>query len=164
MLKLADWAFSMLRVHPDRALEELENDWTTTMALAEVRQHRFHLPFRVGHNFSSDMVTGARQNGRIPKTFPYAEAQKIYRAVTLRLEGEERELPLTEEEFRESLSPAYVVKTRVGAGSPAPEAVAAMLKEQKARLDADEAQLQVWRDQQKTAQEALDRCFESLKN
>lgn len=164
MLKLADWAFSMLRVYPDRALEELESDWTTTMALAEVLQHRFHLPFRVGHNFSSEMVTVARQNGWIPKTFPYAEAQKIYREVTLRLEGEEQELPLSEEELREALSPAYVVKSRIGSGSPAPEMVSAMLKRQKEHLEADETQLQQWRNQQQTAQKTLDQCFEALKN
>ena len=164
MLKLADWAFSMLRVYPDRALEELESDWTTTMALAEVLQHRFHLPFRVGHNFSSEMVTVARQNGWIPKTFPYAEAQKIYREVTLRLEGEEQELPLSEEELREALSPAYVVKSRLGSGSPAPEMVSAELKRLKENLEADETQLQQWLNQQQTAQKTLDQCFEALKN
>ena len=164
MLKLADWAFSMLRVYPDRALEELESDWTTTMALAEVLQHRFHLPFRVGHNFSSEMVTVARQNGWIPKTFPYAEAQKIYREVTLRLEGEEQELPLSAEELREALSPAYVVKSRLGSGSPAPEMVSAELKRLKENLEVDETQLQQWRNQQQTAQKKLDQCFEALKN
>lgn len=163
-LKLADWAFSMLRVHPDRALEELESDWTTTMALAEVLQHRFHLPFRVGHNFSSEMVTAARQNGWIPKSFPYSEAQKIYREVTLRLEGEAQELPLRENELHESLSPAYVVKSRIGSGSPAPEMVSAMLRRQKKHLEADEMQLQQWRNQQQTAQKMLDQCFEALKN
>lgn len=163
-LKLADWAFSMLRVHPDRALEELESDWTTTMALAEVLQHRFHLPFRVGHNFSSEMVTAARQNGWIPKSFPYSEAQKIYREVTLRLEGEAQELPLRENELHESLSPAYVVKSRIGSGSPAPEMVSAMLRRQKEHLEADEMQLQQWRNQQQTAQKMLDQCFEALKN
>ena len=39
-----------------------------------------------------------------------------------------------------------------------------MLKEQKARLESDEAQLQGWRNQQKVAQETLDQCFEALKN
>ena len=134
------------------------------MALAEVLQHRFHLPFRVGHNFSSEMVTAARQNGWIPKSFPYSEAQKIYREVTLRLEGEAQELPLRENELHESLSPAYVVKSRIGSGSPAPEMVSAMLRRQKEHLEADEMQLQQWRNQQQTAQKMLDQCFEALKN
>ena len=162
MLKLADWAYSMLRVHPERALEELENDWTTTMALAEVLQHRFHVPFRVGHNFSSEMVTVARQNGWIPKNFPYEKAKEIYRTVIKRLEDKEEELPLTEAELRESLSPAFVVKTRVGAGGPAPEAVTKALEAQEKRLAEDEMWLAAKRTQLKKAHETLDACFEAL--
>ncbi len=162
MLKLADWAFSMLRVHPQRALEELKNDWTTTMALAEVLQHRFHLPFRVGHNFSSEMVTAARQNGWIPENFPYEKAKEIYRDVVKRLEGEAGELPLTESELRESLSPEFVVKTRLGKGGPAPDAVASLLNAQEERLTADEEWLSGKRKQLKEAHETLDQCFKAL--
>lgn len=162
MLKLAEWAFAMLRVHPERALEELENDWTTTMALAEVLQHRFHVPFRVGHNFSSDMVTVARKNGWIPKNFPYEKAKEIYREVLKRLEGKEEELPLSEADLRESLSAPFVVRTRVGAGGPAPEAVSKVLEDQEKRLAADKAWLDAKRNQQEEAEKALDKSFEAL--
>lgn len=162
MLRLADWAFSMLRVNKERALEELNNDWTCTMALAEVLQMRFGLPFRVGHNFASDIVTEARNQGWLPKTFPYAEACRIYRNVCERLMGEAKDLPLTESEFREALSPEYVVKSRVGLGSPAPESTAAGLAAVRARLDADEAWIHEKRQALEEAFIALDNAFEAL--
>ena len=39
----------MLRVNPERALEELNLDWTASQELADVLMRRFRVPFRVGH-------------------------------------------------------------------------------------------------------------------
>lgn len=162
MLRLAEWAFSMLRVNKERALEELNNDWTCTMALAEVLQMRFALPFRVGHNFASDIVTEARNQGWLPKTFPYAEACRIYRSVSERLMGEAAELPLTEAEFREALSPEYVVRSRVGLGAPSPESTAEGLAAIRARLDADDKWLTDKKHALEKSFDDLDAAFEAL--
>lgn len=162
MLALAEHTFSLLRVNKERALEELNNDWTCTMALAETLQMRFAVPFRVGHTFASKIVSFARKEGFLPKTFPYAKAREIYLEVTQSLLGAAQELPLEEAGFRETLSPEYVVKTRVGLGSPAPESTSKGLKEAALRLKADGA----WIDEQESrlakADEALDRAFEAF--
>jgi argininosuccinate lyase len=160
MLELTDYAFKMLKVLPERALEELNNDWTCTMALAETLQMRFAMPFRVGHTFASRIVTEARSAGWLPKTFPYAEAQRIYREVTKELLGEAQNLPLTDAAFRESLTPEYVVRTRVGIGAPAPETCRAGLAKAEARLTEDAAWLAAKRRQLADAQASLDAAFE----
>ena len=160
LLQLAAKAFSVLRVLPERALEELNSDWTCTMALAERLQQQTELPFRVGHTFASDMVTVARRDGWLPQTFPYELACEIFAAVTVRLLGEQRKLPLSEAEFRETLSPEYVVRTRVGDGSPNPESTRAGLSRIRARIDADIAWIAAKESQLQGACEALDRAFE----
>ncbi len=162
MLRLADWAFSMLTVLPERALEELDNDWTCSMTLAETLQHVHAVPFRVGHNFASDIVTVARKNGYLPKTFPYATAVEIYASVTERLGWKDGALPLSEELFRRTLSPEQVVSDLAGPGSPAPESTGKGLSISKKRLTADALWLS---DKQKLLAESdasLDSLFEAL--
>ncbi|MBQ8829224.1 MAG: argininosuccinate lyase [Burkholderiaceae bacterium] len=162
MLELANWAFSMLKVNPERALEELNNDWTCTMALAETLQMRFAVPFRVGHTFASQIVTEARANGWLPMTFPYEEAQRVYSDITQKLLGETGSLPLSDAEFRETLTPEYVVKTRVGLGCPSPESTESGLKKIEERLAIDSQWCALKRDQLKQADAVLDKEFEKL--
>ncbi|MCD8340478.1 MAG: argininosuccinate lyase, partial [Burkholderiales bacterium] len=162
MLHLANMAFKMLKVNPARSLEELNNDWTCTMALAEDLQMKNELPFRVGHTFASRIVTEARQNNWLPLAFPYTEAQRIFRAVTMELLGKEAEFPMTEEEFRKSLTPAYVVETRVGLGSPSQKSTVEGLGEEKARLGDDITWVQNMRQGLKNSSEKLDTEFEKL--
>lgn len=158
MLQLARWAFQMLKVSPERALEELDNDWTCTMALAETLQHVHAVPFRVGHNFARDIVTVARRTGYLPKTFPYEQAQAIYRQVTEQFGWDGGDLPLTEEQFRETLSAEYVVRTRVGLGSPAPESVREGLLACEQRLQSD----QQWLAEKRAHLDACDKRLDAL--
>ncbi len=162
LLALTEWAFTMLRVNKERALEELENDWTCTMALAEGLQMHFGLPFRVGHNFASAVVTVARREGWIPKNFPFEKAKECFREVTGKLLGKPEELPMTEADFRKYLSPEYVVRTRVGVGSPAPESTAKGLEKTRKALDADRAWVKEARSKLARASSELDRRFEAL--
>lgn len=162
MLELTTLAFSMLKINKERALEELENDWTCTMALAEQLQMKYNVPFRVGHNFASDVVTKGRANGWLPKNFPFEEAQKSYEAITEKLEGKVQRLPITEEEFRLYLTPDYVVRTRVGIGSPTPESTAKNLEEISKRLEKDEQWVGIKKQELRTAAEKLDAEFEKL--
>ncbi|HBZ59086.1 MAG TPA: argininosuccinate lyase, partial [Sutterella sp.] len=149
----------LLVVNKARALEELENDWTCTMALAETLQMKFAVPFRVGHNFASGIVTVARRDGWLPKNFPFEEARRIYREVTEKLLGEASELPLSEPDFRQTLHPEYVVRTRVGVGSPAPESTAKGLEASLARLEADERWVKERREKLAAAEANLDSLF-----
>lgn len=162
MLELMTWAFEMLRINKARALEELDNDWTCTMALAETLQSVHKLPFRVGHNFASEIVTVARRDGFLPKTFPYAEAQRLYKVVCEKLNWEDGELPLDETAFRQSLSPEAVVESRVGVGSPASASTAQGLEVIEKRIAADEAWLAAKRAQIDNSIKVLDQKFEEL--
>lgn len=76
MLQLMEQAFSLLKVNPARSLEELNSDWTTTMALAEALQRQFGIPFRIGHTFASQIVTYARARDLLPDNFPFEAAKK----------------------------------------------------------------------------------------
>lgn len=162
LLRLMRHTFSMLQVNKARALEELENDWTCTMALAEGLQMEFRLPFRVGHNFASAVVTVARREGFIPKNFPFETAKACFREVTEKLLGKPQDLPMSEAEFRRFLSPEYVVRTRVGTGSPAPESVKAGLEKTAARIEADRAWAKEKREALEKADRSLDLAFEKL--
>lgn len=162
LLRLTHKLFSEIRVLPERALEELNSDWTCTMALAERLQKIGDLPFRVGHTFASDMVSAARQQGWLPETFPYAKACEIFANTTQRLLEKRIDLPLDEKEFRHSLSPEYVVQSRVGDGSPNEKAVTAGLKAQKERIEADGYWLKNCELKLKDSAQKLDREFEAL--
>jgi argininosuccinate lyase len=162
MLQLAHWAFSMLTVLPDRALEELDSDWTCSMALAETLQHGHAVPFRVGHGFASEIVTEARKNGYLPKTFPYAAAVELYASVTERLDWKDGALPLTEEQFRQALHPERVVSALQGPGSPAPESTAAGLANAEKRLRADKSWIHDKQNLLAQSDTSLDSLFEAL--
>ena len=128
------------------------------MALAETLQHVHAVPFRVGHNFARDIVTVARRTGYLPKTFPYEQAQAIYRQVTEQFGWDGGDLPLTEEQFRETLSAEYVVRTRVGLGSPAPESVREGLLACEQRLQSD----QQWLAEKRAHLDACDKRLDAL--
>lgn len=162
LLALTKKTFELLRVSKERAEEELENDWTCTMALAEGLQREFDLPFRVGHNFASAVVTAARREGWIPKTFPYDEAKQCYRAVTEKLLGKAGELPMSEAEFRRYLSPGFVVRTRVGTGSPAPDSTRKGLAAVRTALERDAAWVAGRNAALDEADRRLDAAFEAL--
>ena len=77
-LKSWDPILNSLVISPDRALEELNNDWTASQELADVLMRKYKLPFRVGHHFASEVVDFAKAKNIKPLDFPYAEAQRIY--------------------------------------------------------------------------------------
>ena len=117
-----------VRINKDRALAELNSDWTASQELADVLMREYKLPFRVGHHFASDIVTLARSKGWGPLDFPYAEAQRIYRdAVKDVAPGQS--LPLSEARFRAALDPVAIVKNRATSGGPQPSEMQRMLQQ-----------------------------------
>lgn len=120
-------------VSPDRALEELNSDWTASQELADVLMRKYKLPFRVGHHFASDLVTYAKANNIKPLDFPYAEAQRIYREM---VKGDGPPLlPMDAAEFRATLDPTAIVNNRQTLGGPQPAEMTRMLAGAKQRLD-----------------------------
>ena len=148
-----------LRVDRERALAELEAEWTTSMNTAEAMQRLHGTPFRVGYSFASEIVTLARSEGYTPADFPYTAAQAIYERVARRYELPETILPLTETEFRASLSPTQMVLSRQGTGSPAPREVNRMLAAAAVSLDEDAQWLRQRINDLHSAEAALNRAF-----
>lgn len=149
-------------VNPARALAELEDDWTTSMDLAEMLQKDHQVPFRVGHGFASDVVGFARAGGIKPKDFPYDKAVELYAAARAKHKLAEAKLPLSEKAFRDLLSPAGMVRTRVGIGGPQPAEVERMLAGAQATLKADKAWMQGTRQKLRDADARLDKAFAAL--
>lgn len=162
MLAGAQATFDALSVNPQRSLEELEDDWTTSMDLAEVLQQRHGVPFRVGHAFASGIVDYARANGLRPRDFPYAKAQQLYAEALARFKLPDAPLPLAQPQWRELLSPRHMVESRVGIGGPQPAEVERMLARAEATLRADKDWMRQTRQRLADADGRLDQAFERL--
>jgi argininosuccinate lyase len=130
-----------LRVDPNRSLDELNGDWTTSMELAETLQRLHQVPFRIGHHFASLVVTDARKNDLRPNQFPYARAVELY-AEAVKQDGlTSTTFPLSEPVFRATLSPEDMVRSRVGIGGPQPGEVKRMLGLARESLERDKVWL-----------------------
>lgn len=157
-----DRVLDALKVNPQRALEELENEWTTSMELADTLERAHKVPFRIGHSFASLIVTEARDEGYTPKTFPFAKAQQLYIQAAEKYQWKETSLPLQEAEFRTALSPTNMVRTRVGTGGPQPAEVQRLLGEAKKALQTDVDWTKARRQRLAEADSALDQAFGKL--
>jgi argininosuccinate lyase len=120
-------------ISPDRALEELNSDWTASQELADVLMRKYKLPFRVGHHFASDVVSYAKDKDIKPLDFPYAEARRIY-AEAVKGSDYPAELPMSEAEFRSTLDPVAIIRNRASAGGPQPAEMKRMLGEAKQKI------------------------------
>ncbi|ARP87897.1 argininosuccinate lyase [Bordetella genomosp. 9] len=160
-LKKWDRVMKALVINPDRALEELNSDWTASQELADVLMRKYQLPFREGHHFASEVVEYARQHDIKPLDFPYAQAQRIY-AETVKGTRYPQALPMSEAEFRSTLDPVAIVKNRATAGGPQPAEMDRMLKDARDRLAAQAAWISQHREHIDDALARLDKDFDRL--
>ncbi|SDV47278.1 argininosuccinate lyase [Chitinasiproducens palmae] len=161
-LRRWDRVLKALVVHPQRALEELNSDWTASQEVADVLMRKYHLPFRVGHHFASNVVGYAKAHDIKPLDFPYAEAQRIY-ADTVRDTPYAGTLPMSESEWRATLDPAAIVAHRTTSGGPQPAEMNRMLAEARARIDAQSKWIATRRATIDGALASLDRDFDTLR-
>lgn len=162
MFERLDLVLNALVINPERAMEELDADWTTSMELADTLEREHKVPFRIGHSFASLIVGQAREQGLLPKTFPYADAQRLYTKAARKYNWTDQRLPLSESAFRATLSPRTMVETRKGTGGPQPVEVKRMLAEAGKRLHADERWMKERREHLIQADGALDKAFIKL--
>jgi argininosuccinate lyase len=160
-LKKWDRVLKALVISPDRALEELNSDWTASQELADVLMRKYKLPFREGHHFASQVVEYARQNNIKPLDFPYEKARRIY-AETVKGTKYPQDLPMSEAEFRATLDPVAIVRNRATAGGPQPAEMERMLKEAREQLAAQDAWIKARRAHIDDALARLDKDFQQL--
>ncbi len=162
---LKDWdaVLKALVVSPDRALEELNSDWTASQELADVLMRKYGLPFRVGHHFASEVVSYAKQKDIKPLDFPYAEAQRIYAEAVHGAEYPQA-LPMDEAEFRATLDPVAIIGHRATAGGPQPAEMTRMIAAAQEDLAAQKAWIDGKRKAIADALAQLDKDFEALRS
>ncbi len=143
-----------LRINPERALEELNLDWTASQEIADVFVREHALPFRVGHHVASRVVSCAKANNILPADFPHELLCRIYREV---IESEypqgERNCPMSDKQWKETLDPKRIIANRRTSGGPQPAELNRCLNSMQSKINAH-AQ---WADQ------AAQRIDESLK-
>ena len=162
MLQGWDRILNALIISPERALEELNSDWTASQELADVLMRKYHLPFRVGHHFASEIVDYAKTNDIKPTDFPYAEAQRIYVQTLAEMKVEGGVLPMSEAEFRATLDPIAIVRNRATAGGPQPAEMTRMLTAANQALATQNSWIGERRGRIDTALSSLDSDFAKL--
>ena len=119
MLDTFQRVLKALRINPERAMEELNNDWTASQEIADVLMREHKLPFRVGHHVASQMVSYAKANNIKPTDFPYDQVKRIYAEVIKKEYPQaSTDCPMSEQEFRKALDPVSIVNNRRTAGGP----------------------------------------------
>lgn len=161
VLKNWERILDALVINPERALEELNNDWTASQELADVLMRQHQVPFRVGHHFASEVVDYAKAKDIKPLDFPYAEAQRIYAEAVKGLPLPSA-LPMSEARFKATLNPQAIVNNRASVGGPQPAEMARMVKAANQQWSANETWVREQRSHITTALTRLDSDFAKL--
>jgi argininosuccinate lyase len=122
-----DKILQALVINPERALEELNLDWTASQELADVLMRQYQLPFRLGHHFASEVVDYAKLKNIKPLDFPYVQAQRIYQDAVKDYPQAPPQLPLSEAQFKATLNPVTIVQNRRTLGGPQASEMTRML-------------------------------------
>ena len=154
----------LLKVNPDRALEELNLDWTASQNIADVMMQKFGIPFREGHHYSSELVTFARAHEYTPLTLPYSDAKSLYETMVKKegLTHIPSEFPFSESAFRSLLDPKSIVEARRSEGGPQKPELDRLFKAAEQSLSDDTAWLESKVKLLQDAETELDSAFRSL--
>ena len=145
-----------LVVDRDRALAEVNADYSATSGIADALSRTADVPFRIGHHFASTLTSYGRSHGLKLNEIPYAEAARIYRAEA------KQDFPLGEAEFKDTISAEHMVLGNKGIGGPQLAEVTRMLADGQGRIKSDQNWLTSRRDRLTAAQSDLDAAVAAL--
>ncbi|MBC7621976.1 MAG: argininosuccinate lyase [Aeromicrobium sp.] len=160
-LKSFERILNALVISPERALEELNSDWTASQELADVLMSKYKVPFRVGHHFAAEVVKHGKANNIKPLDFPYAGAKKIF-LESVKEYSATLALPMSEQEFRSTLNPVAIVQNRRTVGGPQMSEMKRMLALAKQQLADQNQWINARRGAIENARTKLDKDFSKL--
>lgn len=145
-----------LEVRPERTLAEVEADYSTMTELADTLLREAGVPFRDGHHLASELTTYGRTHGKRPKDLSFQEVSRVYQ------ESMNRQIPITEAQFRNGVDPRHMVGSRRGKGGPQPDEVRRMLADHRRRVGETKTWLASEKKRLAAAYAALETAFDSL--
>lgn len=146
-----------LVIDKDRALEEVDSDYSTTTEIADVLLRDANVPFRIGHHYASELTSYGRAAGKRPKELSDEELSLLYTEST----GDD--LPLDVAVIRQAMDPAAMVQGRSGIGGPQSQEVVRMLARHNRSLEAGFEWLNGSRSHLVDSAAGLERNFLQLK-
>lgn len=160
-IKMAD-LLNNLVIDKQRALQEVDADYSTTTELADILQREADVPFRVGHHFASDLVTYGRTNKLKPGDISFDVVQQIYAEAVKKFDFERTQFPLTQAQYQTAVTAQNMLSSSKGLGGPQRAEVMRMLGAEQDKLNRDSAWLQQQRQKLAQASQRLDQTFHKL--
>jgi len=146
-----------LIIDKQRALDEVDIDYSTMTEVADVLLHEAGVPFRIGHHYASELTSYGRAEGKRPKDLHDEELVRIYE------ESTGQDLPLDVGVIRQAMDPAAMVEGRSGLGGPQAEEVLRMLAGHNLSLEAGFEWLNASHERLVDSAAGLERNFLQLK-
>ncbi len=145
-----------LHINSERALEELNNDYSTMTEVADTLLREAGVPFRTAHHYASRLTSYGRERRRPPSALEDEELLRIYE------ESNGATLPVDVALVREAMLPQKMIANRKGLGGPQPQSVRGMLVSQRRSAAAVNQWLDSARGRLANARQTLDAKFAAL--
>jgi len=162
MLNTIASTFRTFEFSPERALEQVLDDYATATELANALQRHGDIPFGDAHHIAAAIVKFGRGNGIRASEITFTDFEKVFSETAKHYDIKQTQSGLTEDMFRKVMSPQTMVEASQGYGGPQPASVTAMFEEGAHDISTDRAWLKEQRAELKAADARLDEAFSQL--
>lgn len=145
-----------LRVDEERALAEVDSEYSTSTALAEWLYLNDELPLKRAYRVASMMAKTARRARQSWREMSDDSIRSIYE------EYAGRKLTRPVADLRDALDARAMIRSRVGAGGPQADAVADMLRAARSAIASDRRWLEALRARVDSSDAKRERAFSKL--